>query len=102
MELILSYRYDCVVMEGTFAFGYSLPNDKALPPRELLRGEGHMNLQKNKAMLQLLTEHGCWKAQPKMFLSHVCPHFSPPHEEYAKIVSDMGMELAWDGLSIKI
>lgn len=102
LELILSRRYDCVVMEGTFGLGYAKPELDTLPPRELLRGTGHMNLQKNRAMLRLLTESGCWKGKPRMILSHICPHFSPPHDAYAKIVEAAGMELAYDGLATQI
>ena len=88
LELVLAQQYDCVVMEGTFGLGAEC--------------EGHMCLRKNIRMRDLLTAHGCWKNGVNMYLTHICPHWAPPHEEYAAIVAEEGMELGYDGQVIEI
>lgn len=88
LELVLAQQYDCVVMEGTFGLGAEC--------------EGHMCLRKNIRMRDLLTAHGCWKNGVNMHLTHICPHWAPPHEEYAAIVAAEGMELGYDGQVIEI
>ena len=88
LELVLAQQYDCVVMEGTFGLGAEC--------------EGHMCLRKNIRMRDLLTAHGCWKNGVNMHLTHICPHWAPPHEEYAAIVAAEGMELGYDGQAIEI
>lgn len=88
LDILLAQRYDCVVMEGTFGLGAEDPN--------------HMCLKKNIQMRDLLTAHGCWKNGINMHLTHICPHWTPPHEEYAAIVAAEGMELGYDGQRIEI
>ena len=81
-------NYDCVVMEGTFGLGAEC--------------EGHMCLHKNIQMRDLLTKHGCWAGESTMYLTHICPHWAPPHDEYAAVVAEEGMVLGYDGQSIEI
>lgn len=88
LEILLAQKYDCVVMEGTFGLGAEC--------------EGHMCLSKNIRMRDLLTERGCWAGEPKIHLTHICPHWAPPHDEYAAMVAEEGMELGYDGQSIEI
>ena len=88
MEIILSYAYDCVVMEGTFGLGAEM--------------EGHMCLEKNRRFLETLNRHGCWKDEPSLWLTHIAPHWAPPHDLYADIVAREGMHLGYDGKIIDI
>ena len=88
LELVLAQQYDCVVMEGTFGLGAEC--------------EGHMCLRKNIRMRDLLTAHGCWKNGVNMHLTHICPHWAPPHDESAAIVAADGMELGYDGQALEI
>ena len=88
MDLILSRRYDCVIMEGTFGLG--------------ARIDGHMNLEKNREMLARLTEAGVWKNGVNLHLTHICPHWAPPHDVYAPMLAQEGIMLAYDGEKISI
>lgn len=88
LDILLAQKYDCVVMEGTFGLGAEC--------------EGHMCLHKNIQMRDLLTKHGCWVGEPTMYLTHICPHWAPPHDEYAAVVAEEGMVLGYDGQSIEI
>lgn len=86
LPLVLSHRYDLVVLEGTFGLGADVP--------------GHMNLQKDRQFRNLLLQHGCIHSDTPVYLTHICPHWAPPHDEYIKIIQGYGMHLAYDGEEI--
>lgn len=100
LDLIASKKYDCVVAEGTFGLGHYDKNLEGLPDREYLLGKGHMNLQKNLAMLRYLTRIGCWKGELNFYITHMCPHFTPPHDEYETMLEKEGIKVAYDGLQV--
>ena len=83
IELLMSRRYDLIVMEGTTGL-----NDQH---------GGHMSLEGNKKMLDLFRRNGCMKEDCRFVLTHMSPHWCPPHDFYAGMVALEGMELAWDG-----
>lgn len=89
VEILKKFRYDAVIMEGTFG----------LNSVDLVT---HMNLEKNKAWLRFFEENGLFKGEPRMILSHICPHWAPPHDIYAPIAEKEGMTVAYDGLEIEI
>ncbi len=88
LPLVLAHRYDLVVQEGTFGLGADVP--------------GHMNLQKNRQFRDLLMRHGCIRPDTPVYLTHICPHWAPPHDAYAQTVRDYGMRLAFDGEEITV
>ncbi len=87
LDIILNHQYDCVIMEGTFGLG---ANDS-----------GHMSLEKNRKVLKLFEEHHVWKHGVNFHLTHLCPHWTPPHDEYAAMMKDEGIEVAYDGKVIE-
>lgn len=89
MELILAHKYDGVVMEGTFGL-----NDT---PQT-----GHMNTEKNIAFRELLLEKGCIESGTPFFLTHMAPHWTPPHDVYAPMMAEKGFIVAYDGLVAEI
>ena len=89
LALLRSFQYDCVVVEGTF--GLLKDEDK-----------GHMNLNKNIRMLEDFSEHRLWKGEPRMILTHIAPHGTPPYDLYRGIVEEHGMILAYDGMTVEI
>lgn len=88
LALIAAYRYDCVIMEGTFGQGKSV--------------DGHMSLEKNRAMLDHFTKNGLWRNSPGFHLTHLCPHWCPPHDVYAPMLKQEGMVVAYDGKTVEI
>lgn len=88
LAIVLSQKYDCVIMEGTLGLGASL--------------DGHMSLEKNLRFQKLLRENGCWKHDERMYLTHMSPHWTPPHDQYVEMLADKGLSVAWDGLQIEI
>lgn len=88
LSILLSYTYDCIIMEGTFGLG--------------AEDASHMSLTKNRRVLRLLSDHHVWKGTPCFYLTHICPHWAPPHDLYAPMVEKEGMLLAYDGKIIEI
>lgn len=86
LDIVLSRRYDCVIMEGTFGLG--------------ARSDDHMSLDKIREMRKLFDDHGVWKHGVNFHLTHICPHWTPPHDEYAEMLRREGIEVAYDGKTI--
>ena len=89
MQLILSHKYDAVVMEGTFGLN-DTPNT------------GHMNTEKNIAFRAQLLEKGCIKEDTPFFLTHMAPHWTPPYDIYAPMMAEKGFIVAYDGMTAEI
>lgn len=88
MQVVLAHTYDLVVLEGTFGL-----NSKT---------DGHMGLDADVRMLRTLRESGCMKPDARCLLSHMSPHWCPPHDWYTSMTEPLGIELAYDGLSIDL
>ena len=87
LAIVLSKKYDCIIMEGTFGVGVDC--------------DGHMSLARNRKMLRLFNEHNVWKNGMNFHLTHLCPHWTPPHDEYAAMLIEEGIEVAYDGKIIE-
>ena len=86
LELIARYRYDCVVIEGTFGL---MPD----------RFDSHQNFGKNLELMRFLDRRSLWKSEKRFIITHMSPHWTPPHEEFCRIVAPYGMTVAYDGMS---
>lgn len=89
VEILCRYRYDCVVMEGTF--GLCTEADS-----------GHMNTEKCRAWKRFFDERQLWRGQPRFVLSHLAPHWTPPHDVYAPQMAQEGILVAYDGLTLHL
>lgn len=89
LSLLCRYRYDAVVMEGTCGLTARDPG-------------GHMNRDKNVAMLRFFRENGLLRPGAIFYLSHLSPHWTPPHDAYAPMMAKEGMTVAYDGLSVDV
>lgn len=81
LAVLSAFRYDAIVMEGTFGPSFNR--------------SGHMTLDKNIQMLRYFTDNGLWANEPRFYLSHLAPHWTPPHEEYVRMVAPLGMQVAY-------
>ena len=97
LELIAAQRFDCVVMEGTFSLGKVKDEELLLPT-----GTGHMNLKKNVTFRRFLLDNGCIALDTPCILTHLCPHYTPPHEQFVPIAQKAGFMVAYDGLCVTI
>lgn len=88
LDILCQYTFDCVVMEGTFGLGK--------------RADTHMSLEKNREMLRFFNENKLWREESHFHLTHICPHWSPPHDQYAPMLEKEGMMVAYDGKTIEI
>ena len=87
-KVIAQHQYDCVVLEGTFGL---MPDEFPM----------HQNLNKNLRYLDFLNANHLWKKEQNFILSHMAPHWTPPYDEYVKIVEPYGIQVAYDGLTIE-
>lgn len=88
-EILRQHQYDAVVMEGTYGLNSA--------------GDGHhMSLRKNVEWLRFFRENGCCRPAFRFFLTHMSPHWCPPHDQYAEMAAREGLEVAWDGLTVEI
>ena len=87
--LLRSHVYDAVVMEGTYGLNSA--------------GDGHhMSLEKNIGWLRFFKENGCCAANFHFYLTHMSPHWCPPHDQYAEMAREHGLEVAWDGMTVEV
>lgn len=86
--LIQEYQYDAVIMEGTTGLNEQYG--------------GHMCLVNNIRIRERLKENKCLRENSRFLLTHLSPHWCPPHDWYESIVASEGLELAYDGLQIEI
>ena len=87
-ELIKRYRYDLVVIEGTFGYG--------------MDSAGHFNLKKLERAIECFQRDNLLREGARFCASHICPHFSPVHDEYAPILAKKGITLAYDGMKLDL
>ena len=88
MKLMEKFQYDVVIMEGTTGLNEQYG--------------GHMCLVNNIRMRDQLNQRGCLKQGSRFILTHMSPHWCPPHDWYESIVESERMELAYDGKQIEI
>ena len=86
--LIQEYQYDAVIMEGTTGLNEQYG--------------GHMCLVNNIRIRDRLKENKCLRENSRFLLTHLSPHWCPPHDWYESIAASEGLELAYDGLQIEV
>ena len=85
LDIIDTFRFDLVVLECTFG-------------NMITEYEKHQNRAKNFRMLQYFNERGLWKEKPNLVLSHMSPHWVPPHDMYSEEMKQYGITVAYDGM----
>ena len=63
---------------------------------------GHFNLDKLHRAIGRFREDCLLKEGAHFCASHICPHFSPVHDEYAPILAEKGITLAYDGMKVEL
>ena len=87
LDALKKYRYDFIITEGTFGLGED--------------SRTHMGFEKNVRLLEFFNAHKLWKDKPDYYITHMAPHWCPPHDEYSPIAAEKGMTLAYDGLVLE-
>lgn len=89
LQKICEFQYDLVVMDATFGLGREDP-------------KAHMNLPLVEKALHLFRERRLLKEGTPFCATHICPHWTPIHDEIAPIMAAKGITVAYDGLSINL
>jgi phosphoribosyl 1,2-cyclic phosphate phosphodiesterase len=87
LEIIKNYKYDFIITEGTAGFG----DDSG----------AHMGFCTNMRLLEYFNANKLWKDKPDYYVTHVAPHWCPPHDEYSPVLAEKGLSLAYDGLVLE-
>lgn len=88
IELLKGHRFNCVVLEGTFGH---------MPVMNPM----HQNKEKNLQMLDFFNKNHLWAGSPRMILSHMAPHWTPPHDLYSAEMAKYGINVAYDGMVVE-
>lgn len=85
---IEKHRFDLAVIEGTFGYG--------------AESEGHFNFRKLLEAHKLFQERGLLKPSGIFCVTHLCPHWSPVHDEIAPVLGQKGITVAYDGMRVPL
>lgn len=89
MEPVLKrFQYNLIVMEGTTGLNEQYG--------------GHMCLENNIKWKKFFEENGCTAPDCRFVLTHMSPHWCPPHDWYESIAGAEGVLLAYDGFQIAV
>lgn len=86
--ILKKHTFNLIVMEGTGGLNTC--------------GDGHMCLAKNVDMLDFFVKNGCYAPDGRFVLTHMSPHWTPPHDIYETIAEKEGMIVAYDGMEIEV
>ena len=86
--ILRGFCFDLMVMECTAG------------PKKLM--DGHMWLDAVSAYRDWLIASGCAADDHRLFLSHMSPHWCPPHDRFREMVKPLGLEVAYDGLCVEV
>ncbi|MDD2579032.1 MAG: MBL fold metallo-hydrolase [Eubacteriales bacterium] len=89
IDILRRFRYDLIVMEGT-------RGDVDADPG------GHMNMKKNLAMAKFFRSEHLLVPGGRFILSHLSPHWTPPHDKYEPMMREHQIDVAYDGLQITV
>jgi phosphoribosyl 1,2-cyclic phosphate phosphodiesterase len=87
-DCMRSCKADAVIMEAT----YGLEN----------RGENHMTLDRVKKELDFFCDNSIFTGEPRVILTHMSPHRTPPHDELCKMLRGSPLEPAYDGMALEL
>ena len=87
-DCIRAHKVDAVILEGTFGTA-----DK---------GDGHMTLKRVRDELAFFVNHNLFTGTPRMYLTHLSPHRTPPYDELARMFSEGPIESAYDGMVLEL
>jgi len=88
LDYICRFKYDLVVVEGTYGYG--------------IDAESHMNFEKVERAYRIFKERGLLREGARFCVSHISPHFSPVHDELAPTMAKKGITIAYDGMALEV
>ena len=87
-QILKQFRYNLIVMEGTTGLNEQYG--------------GHMCLVNNVKWKHFFEDNGCTAPDCRFVLTHMSPHWCPPHDWYESIAGEEGVLLAYDGMQIEV
>jgi phosphoribosyl 1,2-cyclic phosphate phosphodiesterase len=87
-DCLRTCKADLVIIEATYGL--------------IDRGENHMTLEKVKREVDMLCANSIFTGEPRVILTHMSPHRTPPYDHLCKILQGAPMESAYDGMVLKL
>lgn len=87
---LFRHNFHCVFVEATMG---------ETPAPAL---SGHMNLEKAEEFINRLRIYGCLAQNCQIYLTHLSPHWTPPHDILAPMMKQKGIGVAYDGEFIQV
>jgi phosphoribosyl 1,2-cyclic phosphate phosphodiesterase len=66
------------------------------------RGENHMTLEKVKREVDILWGNNIFTGEPRVILTHMSPHRTPPYDHLCTVLQGTPLESAYDGMVLKV
>ena len=88
LPILQKFRYNVIVMEGTTGLNEQYG--------------GHMCLVNNIKWKKYFQKNGCTEPDCRFILTHMSPHWCPPHDWYETIAGAEGILIAYDGYQIDV
>ena len=88
LPVLKRFKYNLIVMEGTTGLNEQYG--------------GHMCLVNNVKWKKFFEDNGCTAPDCRFVLTHMSPHWCPPHDWYESIAGAEGVLLAYDGYQLEI
>lgn len=63
--------------------------------------KGHASFETNRSTLQEMRQRGILKESAIFAVTHLSPHYAPPHEECEKILTPLGLTVPYDGMRVE-
>lgn len=86
---IKKHKFDLVVAEGTYGYNST-------------ESETHCNFKKVEKIYHMFVDAKLLKRGSRFCVSHISSHFSPVYEDIAPVMAEKGINVAYDGLSLKL
>lgn len=88
-EVIFKEKFDAIIIENTHGLAD-------------IGGDSHMSIPRAKSYFKKLRERGSVDDKTRLLLSHMSPHWTPPHDIIAPELEKEGIEVAYDGLVVEL
>jgi hypothetical protein len=66
------------------------------------RGESHMTLERVKRELDFFCENNIFTGEPRIILTHMSPHRTPPYDHLCEMLQGSPLESAYDGMVLEL
>lgn len=87
-DCIRAHKVDAVIMECTYG--------------QAEKGGGHMSFSQMEAEVRFFIESGVFTGAPRVYLTHLSPHRTPPYDQLSEALNGTCISSAYDGMVLDL